>query len=117
MTATKTATSTSTRKSKTASSTKATRVTKAAPAAVEAAPVVTKATRRPTTCHELAVSGLPIATFGEKGCKRLPRHSGDHRSFLTVAARHRAERKSNSRKAASKGRFAVASLVRDIVAR
>jgi hypothetical protein len=37
-------------------------------------------TARPTTCGEtFAVD----PSLGAKGCRRLPRHGGDHRSYLT----------------------------------
>lgn len=43
---------------------------------------------RPTTCHEM---WLADPELGAKGCKRLPRHGGDHRAALTAAAARRAE--------------------------
>ena len=54
------------------------------------------ATARPTTCGALAAVD---PTLGEAGCKRLPRHKGDHRSTLHAA---RVTRSTNSK--ATKGR-------------
>jgi len=38
-------------------------------------------TTRPTTCSAMAAID---ATLGEKGCRRLPRHKGEHRPFRTA---------------------------------
>jgi hypothetical protein len=49
------------------------------------APVPAAKLPRVKTCSGLAPFGL-----GEAGCKRLPRHKGEHRSFLHAAAARRA---------------------------
>ena len=51
---------------------------------------------RPTTCSAIAALD---PTLGQDGCKRLPRHKGDHRSTLHAA---RVTRTANSK--ATKGR-------------
>lgn len=70
-------------------------------------------TKRPTTCGELAASD---PTLGEKGCKRLPRHGGEHRAFLTQrAAAKAAKAKAQPKAAAAKrGKADLNDIVRDI---
>ncbi len=78
---------------------------------VEAPATVTspKQVTRPKTCGDLAVSGLPTATFGSAGCKRLPRHGGEHRAQLTVAALNRVT-KAKAAKAAAPAKAAKFSI-------
>lgn len=75
--------------------------------------------KRPTTCGALwAVN----AELGEKGCKRLPRHGGEHRAFRTEREARKAAAAAvapkTTRKVAPKGRKATLadrrSIVRDL---
>lgn len=59
--------------------------------------------RRPRTCSEQAAID---ATLGEAGCKRLPRHKGDHRSTLHQA------RVATATKRTTRGRVSKAGLKR-----
>lgn len=70
------------------------------------------AANRPTTCGELA---KVQPEFGELGCKRLPRHGGEHRATLTARqARVKAAAKV-AKKAAPKGRKVTIAERRRIV--
>lgn len=80
------------------------------------ATAATPTVKRPTTCGGMYVTD---ETLGSKGCKRLPRHSGDHRAFLTASAERKANRPVKAVKApkrAVKGRkaFSPTVIVRDI---
>ena len=55
---------------------------------------------RPKTCGALAKID---ATLGAEGCKRLPRHGGDHRGFLTAREAAKAVAKPKAAKAKAKG--------------
>lgn len=78
-----------------------------------------KAAKRPTTCGQMFAVD---PTLGSEGCKRLPRHGGEHRAYLTLAAARRAEKavvaRKATKKAAPKGRKATKAdlngIVRDI---
>jgi hypothetical protein len=79
-------------------------------------------TARPTTCGEtFAVD----PTLGAKGCRRLPRHGGDHRSYLTRRGEAKALRaktvkaaakspKAKATKSPKGTKAALNSIVRDI---
>lgn len=62
--------------------------------------------KRPTTCGALA---LVDPTLGEAGCKRLPRHHGEHRATLHMA---RQARESGNSKATTGRRVSKAGLKR-----
>src|SRR5512132_1016459 len=73
-------------------------------------------TKRPTTCGQMFAVD---PTLGSEGCKRLTRHGGDHRAYLTMAAARRAEAgKAVKAKVAPKGRkttkVTINGLARDI---
>lgn len=74
-------------------------------------------TKRPTTCGQMFAVD---PTLGSEGCKRLPRHGGEHRAFLTAAAARRAVKvvKVTKKAVAPKGRkttkVTLNGLVRDI---
>jgi len=57
--------------------------------------VANRTATRPTTCAALFAAG--DHEHADQGCKRLPRHDGDHRPFLTIAAEHRAAKKAATR--------------------
>lgn len=64
---------------------------------------------RPKTCGALAKID---PTLGAEGCKRLPRHGGDHRGFLTAREAAKAVAKPKASKSQPK---AVKALLNDIV--
>jgi hypothetical protein len=74
-------------------------------------------TKRPTSCGALFAID---PTLGSKGCKRLPRHGGEHRGHLTASAERKAVRAATvvakprkvTRKAAAKS--SLNDIVRDI---
>ena len=70
----------------------------AAPAPIIAPPPTVVATTRPVTCAEMY---RVDSTLGAVGCHRLPRHKGEHRATLTLAATRKAAR-DKARKAAPK---------------
>ena len=87
----------------------------------------TAATTRPTTCGGLYVTltgteGADL-TLASQGCKRLPRHTGEHRAFRTMREMHRAEAAANRPATASpkgkkraKGRTATIAERRSMIA-
>lgn len=73
--------------------------------------------KRPVTCGELAASQPEL---GEKGCRRLPRHGGEHRATLTARqGRQKAaakQRKVANKQVAPKGRKVTIAGRRKVVA-
>jgi hypothetical protein len=55
--------------------------------------------KRPTTCGEMFVTDPAL---GAEGCKRLPRHGGEHRGHLTARAEAKAARAKAAKAAAPK---------------
>lgn len=59
------------------------------------------AAKRPTTCDAIAKLD---PTLGEAGCKRLPRHGGEHRPFRTASQARKAAAAAAKPVKAPKGR-------------
>lgn len=69
---------------------------------------MTATTKRPTTCNEVAALDPAL---GAEGCKRLPRHGGEHRGYLTARAARKAVA-AKAAKAAAKPKAAPKAAVK-----